>query len=151
MPLRHRKLLWRTAAVAVVLLVLATGVVLALVFPGEEVYNLDAPQPATAWQKTRRLVARRVGPVLLPFIYHERTTYAPGFREEAFRSLTVGMSEKDVRKALGEPLARRDIGGGRSVLYYSQQATSRDNYLVRNLVFDAQGRLLERRAEFYVD
>lgn len=147
--MRHRKLLWRTAVAFAVLAILATGVVLAV--QAEDVYDLNDPQSVTAWQKARRLTARYLGPVLLPLIYDEHTTYAPGFSEEAFRSLKAGMLEEDVRKALGDPLTRRTISGGRSVLYYSQQTTSRDNYLVRTVVIDAQGRLLDRHAEFYVD
>jgi hypothetical protein len=56
-------------------------------------------------------------------------------------------------RACGRRAARRRRGTlvqGRA-FYYSEQVGPRDNYLVRNLLFDQQGRLLGRHAEFYVD
>ena len=146
-----RKLIWAAAAVVVVLVV-ATGVWAASSVIGRgHVYDLNRSEPASGFEKVKRAVAFQIGEVVLPLIYEEHTKYAAGYREEAFWSLTPGMSEQEVRQALGDPLSRRPIRDGRWVLYYSEQATATDNYWMRNLIMDERGRLLERRAEFYVD
>lgn len=142
---------WRALIVVVILIGSAALVLSGYTFSGEQVYDLNDARPATGLNRVKRAVLGSAMQVILPIIYDEKTRYAPGYREEAFRSLKPGMSEEEVRKLLGEPLSRRTIPDGRTVLYYSEQATPTDNYLMRNLVFDDQGRLLERRAEFYVD
>ena len=114
-------------------------------------YDLVQPNRNTPHGWMKLAVVRYVAEAILPYISSERTAYAPGFREEVFRSLKKGISEEDVRRALGEPLLKRTFPDGQRIFYYSQQGTPRDNYLVRNVVFDAQGRLLALHTEFYVD
>jgi hypothetical protein len=146
-----RKLIRRTAIGLGVLaaLVFATGVW--AISGRDEVYDLNQPTPQTTWGKFKRAVAYNAGQLVLPHVYDEHTRYAPGFKEETFESLPLGTSEADVRKALGEPLERHVTPDGRRVLAYSQQATGQDNYWVRTLVFDVDGRLVRRVADFYVD
>jgi hypothetical protein len=146
-----RKLIWAAAAV-VVLLVVGTGVWAASsVFDRELVYDLNRPEPPGGLEKIKRAIAFQIGELVLPLILDESTKYAAGYSEEAFWSLEPGTSEEEVLRSLGEPLSRRSTGDGRLVLYYSEQVTSTDNYRMRNLVLDERGRLLQRRAEFYVD
>lgn len=142
-----RKIVRRAVLMVVVLVAWAGGVLGWLAFSGTLVYDLNDPRPATPFERVLRYAIQP----LLPLIYDERTKYAAGYTEEGFRSLKAGASEGEVLKVLGEPLSRREIASGRTIFYYSEQATPRDNYLVRNLVFDGQGRLLEHHAEFYVD
>ena len=92
-----------------------------------------------------------VAEIILPLIMDERTTYAPTYREEAFRAVKRGASEATVRAQLGEPLARRSFPDGETIWYYSQQATGTDNYHLRNVVFDSRGAVVRKVSEFYVD
>jgi hypothetical protein len=89
--------------------------------------------------------------VVLPLLLDENTRYARDYRENIFRALKPGTTEASVHEKLGEPLARRSLPDGETVWYYSEQATATDNYLLRNVVFDGQGRLLRKVTEFYVD
>lgn len=146
-----RKIVRRAVLAVVAIVASAGGVLGALAFSGTQVYDLNDPRPATTFERVKTSILRYAIEPLLPLIYDERTRYAAGYTEEGFRSLKAGVSKDDVLRVLGEPLSRREIAGGRSIFYYSEQATARDNYLVRNVVFDSQGRLLERHAEFYVD
>ena len=100
--------------------------------------------------RLRGTLSRLIDPIL-PLLFEERTTYVAGFSEEAFHALPAGSNEEVVRRSLGHPLSVRELADGRRILYYSQQASPRVNYVVRNIVLDAQGRLIERHAEFYLD
>jgi hypothetical protein len=91
------------------------------------------------------------GDMILPFFLDEHTRYAAGYREENFRALKLGASEATAQSQLGEPLARRSFADGRTIWYYSEQATGTDNYLQRNLTFDSRGRLVRKYSRFYVD
>ena len=134
-----------TALIAVLFASLILGVA------GQEgVYAVGNERAEPSLEGLRSILSRLIDPIL-PLFLEKRTTYAPGFREEAFRSLRAGLTEKDVRQALGAPLSERVLADGRKILYYSEQATPTANYLMRLLVLDGQGRLLERHAEFYVD
>lgn len=91
------------------------------------------------------------GDMILPLIVDEHTRYAAGYREESFRALRLGASEATALSQLGEPLARRSFADGRTIWYYSEQATGTDNYLQRNLTFDSRGKLVRKYSRFYVD
>ena len=91
-----------------------------------------------------------VADVVLPLVTPAETRYAAGYSEQAFRSLRCGSTQEEVRKALGEPLAKRAFGP-KTVFYYSEQANARANYHVRTVHFDGSGRMTERYAGFYVD
>src|SRR5262245_15246690 len=113
-------------------------------------YAVGNERADSSLERLRSALSRLVDPIL-PLFLEEQTTYPPGFREESFRSLSAGMTEMDVRQALGAPLSDRMLADGRRILYYSEQATPTANYFLRLVVFDGQGRLQERHAEFYVD
>lgn len=140
--------MWSGAGITVCIVLLAS-VMLGFGL-GPEVYAIDEPNQESSLGWLRSILRRLMDPIL-PLILHERTRYAGGFREEAFRALTPGMGEKEVRQALGDPLSLRRLTDGRTVMYYSEQVAPTDNYLIRNVVLDAKGRLIERHAEFYVD
>lgn len=89
--------------------------------------------------------------VVLPLLFGEATNYAPRFSEERFQSLQPGMSPTEVERLLGKPLHARRFADGRTMSYYSQQRTERDNYRVRIVVFDRDERLIRRRTGFYLD
>jgi outer membrane protein assembly factor BamE (lipoprotein component of BamABCDE complex) len=145
----------RIALIVVLLIVLVgTGVVVFALSSRSHVYiyDLTGSAPTSSFDRLKQsTIGRYASQAVLRLIYSERTRYAPGFNEKAFQSLKPGTAESEVRRALGEPLLKRTFPDGRVVFYYSEQATPHDNYLVRNVVFDAQGRLLAVHAEFYVD
>jgi hypothetical protein len=89
--------------------------------------------------------------IILSLLAGERTTYAPGFDEARFRALSRGTSQTDVISRLGEPLDRHRFASGNTLFRYSTPQSARDNYLVRNVVFDRNGRIVAKQAEFYFD
>ena len=109
---------------------------------GHRVYAVGNEGAEPNLEGLRSWLSRLVDPIL-PLFLEEHTTYAPGFREQAFRSLRAGMTEKDVRQALGAPLSDRVLADGRKVQCYSEQATPTANYFMRLVVLDGQGRLRE--------
>lgn len=117
-------------------------------------YDLE-PQgqspPAASAESTDGSLRAALGEMLLPLVESHDTQYAPGFREEVFRSLRLGSREAEVRDLLGEPLLSRDFPDGGRYWYYSRQGDRSPNYFVRALVFDRNGALLARRRYFYVD
>lgn len=136
------------AFVMILLLATSAWVISGFSFSADEVYDLrGGAQPSDVTRGVKGWLAN----LILPIVYDEKTRYAPGYSEVAFDALSYGSTEGDVLKALGPPLSRREISGDRVILHYSEQLSQTDNYLVRNLVFDAGGRLIDRRRYFYVD
>jgi outer membrane protein assembly factor BamE (lipoprotein component of BamABCDE complex) len=89
--------------------------------------------------------------LLLAGCADDGTRYAPGFDEARFRELRPGASMSEVKRVLGEPLLQQTFADGETVFYYSRQRDARDNYRIRNVVFDGSGRMIRRVAEFYLD
>lgn len=94
---------------------------------------------------------KTIANVVAPLIFAENTKYAPGYNEAKFRSISRGVSKANVRARLGDPLATRTFADGETVWYYSEQAAATDNYFVRNVAFDRDGRVVRTFAEFYLD
>lgn len=92
-----------------------------------------------------------VGELILPLIEKHDTEYAPGYREEVFRALKPGMTQKRVAQLLGQPLLTKRFPDGITCWYYTRHGKRSENYFVRVLEFDGQGILLARRKHFYVD
>ncbi len=88
---------------------------------------------------------------VLPLIMSDGTEYAAGFDEARFRELRPGTPRAEVKRVLGEPLRQQTFDDGETVFYYSRQRDERDNYRVRNVVFDGSGRMIRRVGEFYLD
>jgi len=88
---------------------------------------------------------------ILPSVMSDGTQYASGFDESRFRELQRGASMGEVKRALGEPLLQKTFADGETVFYYTRQQDERDNYRLRNVVFDRSGRVVRRVAEFYID
>ena len=145
----------RIALIVVLVIVLLGAGVVVFALSGRShvyVYDLTGSAPTSSFDRLKQSrIGRYAAQAILRLIYSERTRYAPGFDEKAFQSLEPGTAKSEVRKALGEPLLTRTLPDGRVVFYYSEQATAHDNYLVRNVVFDARGRLVALHAELYVD
>ncbi len=138
-------------AVIVALLLLGSGyyVLSGFSFGGTMVYDLNGPNPPS--ERTKESWRYRLGQTILPLIYEQDTRYSAGYRDEVFRALTVGTSEGEVRRLLGEPLTTYRLDDGRSVWHYSQRGSKSKNFYVRVLEFDTGDRLLAKGAEFYVD
>ena len=76
------------------------------------------------------------------------TQYAAGYSEEAFQSIRGGDTREEVLERLGEPL--RVYGVNDEVLSYSM-SPSGSNYLMRDIVLDAEGCVTEIRREIWWD
>jgi hypothetical protein len=100
--------------------------------------------------RTIRRVPRHALEFFAPWFFSESTRYARDYIEKGFRAITKGMSETDVRSKLDNPLYVRRVDST-TVWYYSERQDQRDNYVIRNVVFDSGGHVVERQAEFYFD
>jgi hypothetical protein len=135
--------------IRIALLVMSVLTVLPVAWLVEAANSAHDDRGATSgWMVALR---ETVAELVLPLIMDERTTYAPGYREEAFCALKRGASQATVLAQLGEPLARHSFPDGETVWYYSKQTTGTDNYHLRNVVFDHRGAVVRKVAEFYVD
>jgi hypothetical protein len=84
------------------------------------------------------------------FFFTFDTEYAPGYSEEAFRVVQIGDSKEEILSLLGQPLRVYDLGIHREVLSYSM-SPSGSNYLMRDIVLDSEGRVVEIRSQVYWD
>lgn len=91
--------------------------------------------------------------LVLDLLLTDDTLYAPGYTDEQFNAIEVGMTEAEVLRRLGPPLDEP---------YHPQAAEDRDtgmrwtrsahdsNYKCRVVIF-RDGRVSEKHAEFYID
>jgi hypothetical protein len=107
-----------------------------------------------AWRKVLAL-SSVIGSILATlaflvfvFFFTFDTEYAPGYSEEAFRAVEIGDSKEEVLSLLGQPL--RVYGMDREVQSYSR-SPSGSNYLMRDIVLDSEGRVVEIRSQVYWD
>jgi outer membrane protein assembly factor BamE (lipoprotein component of BamABCDE complex) len=65
----------------------------------------------------------------------DSTIWAPGYTEEKWRQLKVGMSKDDVQQLLGEPFAKlhRDHGNVSEGWYYTDRADLDGNFQQRRV------------------
>lgn len=92
-----------------------------------------------------------LGELVLPFLDGGGdTAYAPGFREDAFRSLPVGADLATAHRAVGAPLDQSRYGG-ETYWYYSRHGPRSKSYFLRILIFDQTEHLTHKLAYFYVD
>jgi hypothetical protein len=82
------------------------------------------------------------------FFFTFDTEYAPGYSEEAFRAVEIGDSKEGILSLLGQPLRVYGIDG--EVQSYSR-SPSGSNYLMRDIVLDSEGRVVEIRSQVYWD
>jgi hypothetical protein len=78
------------------------------------------------------------------------TVYSSGYSEVGWSAVTRGDTQAAVRTRLGEPLQRWDEPSGQ-LWSYSGHGASSDDYLERKLLFDMQGRVVEKHEECYLD
>ena len=88
--------------------------------------------------------------LIFVFFFTFDTEYAPGYSEEMFRAVKVGDSKEEILSLLGQPLRVYDLGTDREVLGYSI-SPSGSNYLMRDIVLDSEGRVVEIRSQAYWD
>jgi outer membrane protein assembly factor BamE (lipoprotein component of BamABCDE complex) len=92
---------------------------------------------------------RSVGDALsyLMFLREDRTTFAPGFTEEKFDRVQLGMSEAEVVEILGEPLEK----DGSTKIYWRYSGGPPDaNFWFRVITFQ-NGRVINKEAKYFVD
>lgn len=82
------------------------------------------------------------------FLFTFDTEYAPGYSEEAFRAVEIGDSREKVLGLLGQPLRVYGLDG--KVQSYSR-SPSGSNYLMRDIVLDSEGRVVEIWKQIYWD
>jgi hypothetical protein len=102
------------------------------------------PPRSSSWKEA-------LGEAVLPLFDKHDTEYAAGFKEEAFRSLEMGIRQDEVKRRLGEPVSTKSFPDGYTCWYYSRHGAKSKSYFVRLLEFDGKGLLVARRGEFYVD
>ena len=89
--------------------------------------------------------------VLLPLLSESsETVYAPGYSWSAFRKLSKGLPQRQVRDLLGAPLRSVEHDNGETVWVYSESPVSR-SYRLRAVIFDAHGNVSKVIAEFEFD
>ncbi|MBN2383244.1 hypothetical protein JXQ70_10210 [bacterium] len=86
-----------------------------------------------------------------PLIYNHDTKYAVGYKEDVFQSLKMGLTQYEVKKLIGEPLTERKNDKGDIIWHYSEPGKKYDHFYNRVLIFDINGKLIERYSEFYID
>jgi hypothetical protein len=97
------------------------------------------------------------GVMSLPSLILEDTGYAEGYSHAKFRTIRPGMTETQVREALGAPLGavwkdqspQPALGGGDMRLWYSMRQGSQ-SYRIREIEFCA-GRVRRIRSGVYAD
>lgn len=77
----------------------------------------------------------------------EGTIWAPGFSEDKFNKVKVGMTVSEVIALLGKPLDGMDDGYWR----YTKQDVGTSDFDQRWIVFDANGTVKEIRKSFFID
>ena len=82
------------------------------------------------------------------FLFTFDTEYAAGYSEEAFRAVEIGDSREEVMCLLGQPLRVYGLDG--KVQSYSR-SPSGSNYLMRDIVLDSEGRVVEIWSQLYWD
>ena len=113
------------------------------------------------------------------FVLAEDTRYSPGYTEDEFKSIRLGMTIKEVEQRLGPSLSideysenqfvrtlifprtvNSELGLGKSeakqqitkrVFSYSEPDQRYESYYVRNLIFDEHGIVVDKFAGFYAD
>ena len=85
---------------------------------------------------------------LLSALLGDDTIYAEGYSDVKFRQVALGSSQEEVLSILGPPL-ETGVHNGESILRYAKSAQD-SNYRVRVIVL-RNGRVLDKRHEFYVD
>lgn len=78
------------------------------------------------------------------------TTFAPMYSALGFLRVHAKMNREEVRGLLGEPFQIRVDDAQREYWLYARSASG-TNYRVRTVVFGADGLVVQRISEFYVD
>lgn len=81
----------------------------------------------------------------------EGTIWAPGFSEEKFNRIKLGMNSNDVLNLLGRPL--RGIEGCEKSCFwiYTMQDSPTSDFDQRWVIFDHNNKVTEIRKSFYID
>jgi hypothetical protein len=83
------------------------------------------------------------------------TKYAPGYKEDEFIKIHVGMDENKVYELIGKPLSSFTVqenkeATGTKYLYYSESPSS-THYNRRAVVISREGKVLGKESYFYTD
>lgn len=86
--------------------------------------------------------------LMIPF---EGTVWAPGFSENNFTKMQLGMSEAEVHKLLGNPLDKDKDCKKLCFWSYTLQDTGTADFDQRWVVFAKNKRVTEIRKSFFID
>jgi len=85
--------------------------------------------------------------VIADMFFEDSTQYAPGYSDNAFRTVKIGMSESQVYTLLGQPLDSHTTDGNLYLLY---SIPKKSHFRDRRVILH-DGVVTEKNAEFYVD
>lgn len=86
-----------------------------------------------------------IGFLLLP----DDTHFAKDFEERKFGELKCGENKAKVRALLGEPLDVRSYSGVEAWSY--TKTPNNSHYARRVVIFDGEGKLIDKDSEYYID
>ena len=88
---------------------------------------------------------------VLSSISEEETVYAKGYSDKAWNEVKINDTKERVIQLLGDPLKIYKSDDGSSSYYYTDQGPKDTNYRMRTIIFNKEGRVIEKVREFYVD
>lgn len=91
-----------------------------------------------------------IGGVIFPLISRTDTRYAPGFSHRAFLKISPGMTTAEVEQRLGPPLKKYVVRRTGEIGWKYSLTPSDASYRIR-IIFFQDGRVSERRSDFYAD
>nr|WP_256433108.1 outer membrane protein assembly factor BamE [Myxococcus sp. CA040A] len=92
-----------------------------------------------------------VSGALLACIVGEDTVYSARYSDRGFRTILPGMSEEQVRHALGEPLRVQELDPPYGAVWSYSKSAKKDNYRIRTVRFGEDGKVVTKTAEFWLD
>lgn len=132
---------WISLLILLIVVVTALGAYMAA-----PILPCGTPDPPETWRWT----ASRILLGTLWLLDRDDTRYAPRYSYGTFRSVRPGTTATQVVELLGEPLSKHSLPRERTGWYYSAPGSSQD-YRVRALIFSADGRVVARESDCYLD
>ena len=86
--------------------------------------------------------------VFAPF---EDTVWAPSFSLQNFEKIQFAMSKTEITRLLGEPLRKDCANDDPCMWIYSWQVEGTDDFDLRWVIFNKEGKVAELRKEFFID
>jgi hypothetical protein len=90
---------------------------------------------------------------VLAWAFGEDTVYAPGYTDDGFRRVEIGMTRAEVLSLIGPPLARWPLGSADLLVEYAEKWSTSpgDTNFRRRVIWFREGRVARKFAEYWVD